>query len=77
MGLNLQTGLGGGLNLGWPGTMGTNANASPQGPATAAQQGFGTTVNGGRAMTGHAVGVLSVGTLALGLLVWLWWSLPR
>ena len=77
MALNLQTGLGGGLNLGWPGTSGTSANASPQGPATAAQQGFGTKVIGQRSMSGTAMGVLSVGTISLGLLIWLWWSLPR
>lgn len=77
MGLNLQTSLGGGGAVFWPGTSGTNANASAQGPATAAQQGFGTSVNGGRSMTGQAIGVLSVGTLALVALVWIWWSLPR
>lgn len=77
--MQLQTGLGGGFALGtWPGVQGTSANASPQGPMTAAQQGFGVSANGnGGRMTGHAIGVLSTGTIALALLVYIWWSLPR
>jgi hypothetical protein len=73
MGLNLQTGL----NVGWPGTSGTNAQASPQGPRTAAQAGFGTQVSGGARIDATTGGVLSVGTLALAVLIYLWWSLPR
>ena len=75
----LQTGLGGGFALGtWPGVSGTSANASPQGPRTAAQQGFGTTSSGpGGKISGHATGVLSVSTLCLAALVYIWWSLPR
>lgn len=65
-----------GINQAWPGTAGTNANASPQGPTTAAAAGFGTTVGGGR-MDATTTGVLSVGTLALAALIYLWWSLPR
>lgn len=73
----LKTGLGGGFSLAaWPGTTGTNANASPQGPQTAAQQGFGTTAGTG-GKSGTTTGVLSVGTLALVALVWIWWALPR
>lgn len=77
--MQLDTGLRGGFALAaWPGTAGTNANASPQGPRTAAAQGFGTTAAGpGGGMDGRTAGVLSVGTLALAGLVWLWWSLPR
>lgn len=78
--MNLQTGLGGGFALGtWPGVQGTSANASPQGPVTAAQQGFGVQAAGGAGakVSGHTVGVLSVGTISLVLLVYLWWSLPR
>jgi hypothetical protein len=61
----------------WPGTAGTNANASPQGPRTAAEAGFGTTVGGQASVSGTTKGVLSVGTLALAALIWMWWALPR
>lgn len=76
-GLSLQTGLGGFTHAAWPGSNGTNANASPQGPRTAAQAGFGVDSAGGGNMSGKTVGVLSVGTLALAGLVWIWYSLPR
>jgi hypothetical protein len=76
MGLNLQTSLSG-YGAAWPGTAGTNAKASPQGPATAAQAGFGTTVGGSGRLDAKTGGVLSVGTLALAALVYIWWSLPR
>lgn len=76
--MQLQTGLGGGFALGtWPGVQGTSANANPQGPMTAAQQGFGVQATGGGKVRGHTIGVLSTGTIALALLVYLWWSLPR
>lgn len=61
----------------WPGTAGTNANASPQGPATAAQAGFGVSAGGGGRVDSKTYGVLSVGTLALAALIYIWWSLPR
>jgi hypothetical protein len=61
----------------YPGTRGTNANASPQGPATAAAAGFGTTVGGGAGLDAKTTGVLSVGTLALAGLLYIWWTLPR
>lgn len=73
MGLNLDMGLG----AAFPRTQGTNANASPQGPRTAAAAGFGTTVGGSGGMDGKTTGVLSVGTLALAALIYIWWSLPR
>lgn len=76
--MQLGSGLGGGFQLAvWPGTTGTSANASPQGPATAAEQGFGTTVAGGAGLSGATTGVLSVGTFALVALVWIWYALPR
>jgi hypothetical protein len=76
--MQLGNGLSGGFALAaWPGTAGTNANASPQGPRTAAEAGFGTTVGGQAKMSGTTTGVLSVGTLALAALVWIWYSLPR
>lgn len=77
--MQLDTGLGGGFALAaWPGVSGTNANASPQGPATAAQAGFGVIAAGtGGRLDGKTFGVLSVGTIALGLLIYIWWALPR
>jgi len=72
----LQLNLGGGTQAAWPGVAGTNANASPQGPATAASAGFGVSA-GGMSLGGTAMGVLSVGTLALAALIYIWWSLPR
>ena len=76
--MQLGTNLGGGFALAsWPGTAGTNAQGSPQGPQTAAEAGFGVTVGGGGGMSGTTTGVLSVGTLALAALVWIWYSLPR
>jgi len=37
----------------------------------------GTNGGGGMKLDGRAAGVLSVGTLALAVLVYIWWSLPR
>lgn len=76
--MQLQTGLGGAFALGtWPGTNGTSANASPQGPMTAAQQGFGVQAGGAGKVSGRTIGVLSTSTISLALLVYIWWSLPR
>ena len=76
--MQLQSGINGGFALAsWPGTSGTNASASPQGPATAAQAGFGTTAGGGGRLDGKTFGVLSVSTIALLGLVYIWWALPR
>jgi len=73
----LQTGLQGGFALGtWPGTKGTAANASPQGPRSSSAAAYGTTADG-PGMDGHVIGVLSTSTLALILLIYVWWSLPR
>ena len=75
--MQLQTGIGGGFALGqWPGSKGTSANASAQGPATAAAQAYGVD-SGGAGIDGHTIGVLGTGTIALVLLVYVWWSLPR
>ena len=77
--MQLATGLGGGFAMAaWPGTSGTNAQASAQGPQTAAQAGFGVSAGGGgRKYDGKVLGVLSVGTLCLAGLAYLWWALPR
>jgi hypothetical protein len=56
---------------------GTATWASPQGPQTATQAGFGTTADPSGGTSRATMGVLSAGTLALAGLVWLWWSLPR
>ena len=75
--MRLGTGLDASFSLaGWPGATGTAAGASPQGPSTPAQAGFGVSADGG-GVSGHTIGVLSTGTIALGLLVWIWWALPR
>lgn len=74
-GLNLNMGMG--TRAAFPGTSGTNAQASPQGPRTAAAAGFGTTVGESGQLDGKTSGVLSVGTLALAALIFIWWSLPR
>jgi len=66
-----------GMGAAFPGTQGTNAGASPQGPRTAAAAGFGTQVGESGRLDVKTTGVLSVGTLALAALVFIWWSLPR
>ena len=68
--MQLETGLGGGFALAqWPGTEGTAAGAA-----------FGVSAGGGgveaQAST-TATGFLSVGTLALVALLFVWWSLPE
>jgi hypothetical protein len=73
MGLSLDMGMG----AAFPGTRGTNAGASPQGPSTAAAAGFGTSVGESGRLDGKTTGVLSVGTFALAALIYIWWSLPR
>jgi hypothetical protein len=76
MGMNLQ--MGGGFGSAWPGTAGTSANASPQGPATAAQAAFGVQAGqGAGSLDGKTTAVLSVGTLAFLALAYIWWALPR
>jgi hypothetical protein len=57
---------------------GTATWASPQGPQTATQAGFGTVAgDSGRAASRVTYGVLSAGSLALAGLIFIWWSLPR
>lgn len=56
---------------------GTATWASPTGPRTATQAGFGTVAGGGGAAARVTTGVLSLGTISLGLLIFIWWSLPR
>lgn len=76
MALSLNIGgWGGGTSAAFPGTQGTSTGI-PQGPRTAAAAGFGTQVgDSGADVKTHAT--LSVGTLALVGLIYIWWSLPR
>jgi hypothetical protein len=55
---------------------GTSTWASPQGPQSATQAGFGTVAGGGGASS-VTHGVLSAGAISLALLIFVWWSLPR
>jgi hypothetical protein len=78
---NMASGLGasvfaGGYTVG--ASNGTATWASPQGPQTATEAGFGTVAGGGGGPV-HRVtyGVLSAGAISLGLLIFIWWSLPR
>ena len=75
MALGINIGGFGSTSAAFPGTAGTNAGV-PQGPRTAAAAGFGTTVGDG-GMDVRTSATLSVGTLALAALVYIWWSLPR
>lgn len=80
MGMNLDMGLGGGAGFGmaFPGAAGTAAVASPQGPSTAAGAAYGVNMDQGQASGDtKTTGFLSVGTLSLLALVFIWWSLPR
>jgi hypothetical protein len=79
-GLSLDSGLGVSVfaNGGYPGAA-TPASARPtaQGPTSVGQKAFGI-VTGSEG--GHRTGFLAHvggGTLALGLLIFIWWSLPR
>ena len=58
-------------------SVGTAAGASPQGPRTIGQQAYGVVAGdtGGSSVPGNAI--IGGGALALGLLVFIWWSLPR
>ena len=56
---------------------GTSTWASPQGPQTATQAGFGTSVGGSGRPGRVTAGVLSVGSMSLALLIFIYLSLPR
>jgi hypothetical protein len=57
---------------------GTATWASPQAPQSATVAGFGTTADpSGGSVSRVTHGVLSAGVVSLGLLIWIWWSLPR
>ena len=75
MSLGINIGGFGSTQAAFPGTVGTNAGI-PTGPRTAAAAGFGTTV-GDSGLDARTSATLSVGTLALAALIYIWWSLPR
>jgi hypothetical protein len=76
----LNTGLGATVFAGGYTNMaskGTATWASPAGPQTATQAGFGTVAGDTGSSSRVTVSVLMVGTISLALLIALWWSLPR
>jgi len=78
--MNLAPGLGASVFAGGYTNMASNGTAtwaSPQAPQTATQAGFGTVAGGPAAATRVTHGVLSAGAISLGLLIFIWWSLPR
>lgn len=53
------------------------AGASPQGPTTIGAKAFGITTGGSGGMSCAHIGLISGGALSLGLLLFIYWSLPR
>ena len=81
-GLTANLGAGGRAYVGPGGytqgaSKGTATWASPAGPRTATEAGFGTVAGGGGGKSSITTGVLSAGAVSLALLIWIWWSLPR
>ena len=75
-----DTGLGTSVFAGGYTNMASNGTAtwaSPQGPQTATQAGFGTSVGGSGRPGRVTTGVLSIGSLALAGLIFIYLSLPR
>ncbi len=78
-GMKLGTGVTGsvvgGLYGGYGGASVPAASAVPEGPRTITQQAWGVpSASSGSNVGLHAAGI---GTLALGLLAFIWWALPR
>lgn len=75
----LNTGLGGSVFAGGYGSASVPAAATSagQGPTTIGQQAFGITAGDDGGPSTAGVAVIGGGALALGLLVFIWWSLPR
>jgi hypothetical protein len=70
-GLNLQTGL----RIGGASTP-VNPAATPTAPRTIAEQAYGIGSSGSGPRTA-ALGGISIGILALGAMIFIWWSLPQ
>lgn len=76
-GLNLQTGLTGsavGSLYGGQSSMAPTRTALPEGPTTVAQAAYGGPGESTSSVGTHAV---AVGVIALGILLFMWWGLPR
>jgi hypothetical protein len=76
----LNTGLGASVFAGQGNqgsTVGTAVNASASGPRSIGQQAFGTVSGDAGGSNTAPYAVIGGGALALGLLAFIWWSLPR
>lgn len=77
-GLNLQTGLTGSavgnLYNGGTSSMAPTRTAVPEGPMTVAQAAYGGGGGGNGSCGTHAV---VIGVIAAGILLFMWWGLPR
>jgi LPXTG-motif cell wall-anchored protein len=62
---------------GYPGVRGTAAAASPQGPDTITEQAYGVVAGDTGGSNTPFYAVIGGGGLALGALLFIWWSLPR
>ena len=78
MAFKMNVGLqGSGTAAGWPGTAGTAAGASAQGPRTIAQQAYGTVAGDTMGPRTSGIALMGGGAFALAAMVFIWWSLPR
>lgn len=80
MGLILRGGLQSSITAGGftpQASVGTAAGASPQGPATIGQQAYGIVAGDTEGSPVPFYAAVGGGALSLGLLVFIWWSLPR
>lgn len=76
-GLNLRGGAGLGVSAGGGGLYPVPAAASSTGPSTAAAAAYGPVIGAAPGPRTAAIGAGVSGLLAAGLLLYLWWSLPR
>ena len=78
-GLSLNTGLGGSVFAGGYSGAATPAaaGATAQGPTTVTAKAFGIVTGGEGSYRTGLYAAFGGGTLALGLLIFIWWSLPR
>jgi hypothetical protein len=53
------------------------AGTSPQAPTSIGQKAFGIVAGDAGGPRTAGIAIISSGTIALGLLVFIWWSLPR
>ena len=75
-GMSLGTGFTGSVFAGgYPGAAVPAASTVPEGPMTITQAAYGVTGVGGPRKLGLTAA--AIGTAAIGILVFMWWSLPR